>query len=30
VDLEFDYKAVANKVIALDKKHNPEKEKSKG
>ena len=30
VDFKFDYKAVANKVIALDKKHNPEKEKSKG
>ena len=30
VNFKFDYKAVANKVIALDKKHNPEKEKSKG
>ena len=29
VDFKFDYKVVANKVIALDQKHNPEKEKSK-
>ena len=30
VDFKFDYKAVAAKVIAVDKEHNPEKIKSEG